>query len=116
LDARSEVLLTRPDVHAEDAGVGVLRAEAVDGVRHAALLADLLEEPRGGRPAEDRVEQGRGEATPVGARDPGCAEAEVVLLRLLALEAQPRAGQLRERAADAGARAGGRAGAPLAPL
>ena len=47
---------------------------------------------------------------------PGRAEAEVVLLRLLALEAEPRAGELRERPADAGACARGCAGAALAAL
>src|SRR5262249_52801604 len=79
--------------------------EAVDGVRHAPLLADLLEEPRRRGPAEDRVEERRREAAPVRARDSGRAEAEVVLLRLLALEAEPRAGQLRERTPDTRARA-----------
>ena len=110
LDTRGEVLLARADVDAEDAGVGVLRPEAVDGVRHPALLADLLEEPRRGGPAEDRVEQGRGEAAAVRARDAGRAEAEVVLLGVLALEAKPGAGGA---ASAAGGRAcPARAGAP----
>ncbi len=116
LDARREVLLPRADVDAEDAGVGVLGTEAVDGVGHPPLLADLLEEPRRGRSAEDRVEQRRGEAAAVGARDAGRAEAEVVLLGLLALEAEPGAGQLRERPADAGAGSRGRSSASLAAL
>ena len=116
LDARGEVLLPRADVDAEDAGVGVLRPEAVDGVRHAALLADLLEEPRRRRPAEDRVEQRRREAAAVRARDAGRAEAEVVLLGLLPLEAEPGPGQLRERPADPRACARGRARAALAAL
>ena len=57
-----EVLLARADVEADQAGVGVLRGERVDRVRHPALLADLLEEARRGRAAEDRVEQRGGEA------------------------------------------------------
>src|SRR4029077_14839847 len=85
LDAGRQVLLASADVHAEDPRVRVLRPEAVDGVRHPPLLADLLEEPRRGRPAEDRVEQGRSEAAAVRARDADRAEAEVVLLGLLAL-------------------------------
>src|SRR5262249_9136615 len=116
LDAGREVLLPCADVDAEDPRVRVLRAEAVDGVGHAALLADLLEEPRRRRPAEDRVEQGRGEAAAVRARDADRAEAEVVLLGLLPLEAQPGAGQLRERAPHAGAGARRCARAALAAL
>ena len=83
-----EVLLARAHVDADQAGVRVLRGEAVDRVRHPALLADLLEEPRRGRAAEDRVEQRGGEAAAVGARDPGRADADVVLLGVLAREAE----------------------------
>ena len=68
LEALDEVLLTRPDVEPEQAGVGVLGGEAVDRVRHPALLPDLLEEARRRRPAEDRVEQRGGEAPLVRAR------------------------------------------------
>jgi len=67
LEARSEVLLARADVDAEQARVGVLRRERVDGVRHPALLANLLEQARGGGAAEDRVEDRRCEAPAVGA-------------------------------------------------
>ncbi len=92
-----EVVLARAEVDADLAGVGVLRDERVDRVRHPALLADLLEEARRRRAAEDRVEQRRGEAAPVGARDAGRAEADVVLLGVLLLEAQPRRRRLDER-------------------
>ena len=95
-----EVLLARADVDADQARVGVLRREAVDRVRHAALLADLLEEPRRRRAAEDGVEQRRGEAAPVGARDARRAEADVVLLGVLALEAEAGRRRLHERPAD----------------
>ena len=96
-----EVVLARAEVDADLAGVGVLRDERVDRVRHPALLADLLEEPRRRGAAEDRVEQRRREAAPVGARDAGRAEAHVVLLGVLALEAQARRRRLDERAAAA---------------
>ena len=92
------------DVEPDLARVRVLRRERVDRVGHPALLADLLEEPRRGRPAEDRVEQRDDEAAPVGARDPGRREAHVVLLRLLPLEAQPGRGRAHERRADRPAR------------
>ena len=88
LEARREVLLARPDVEADEPGVRVLGREAVDGVRHAPLLTDLLEQPRRGGAAEDRVEQRGREAAPVRARDAGRAHADVVLLGVLALEAQ----------------------------
>ena len=102
-----EVVLARADVDADLAGVGVLGDEAVDRVGEPALLADLLEEARGGRAAEDRVEHRGGEAARVGARDAGRAEADVVLLGVLALEAQPglrRAREQRPRRAAAAAR------------
>ena len=101
LDARLQVLLARPDVDTDEAGVGVLRREAVDGVRHAALLADLLEEARRRGAAEDRVEQRRRKAAAVGARDAGRAEAHVVLLGVLALKAEPGRRLRHERPAHA---------------
>src|SRR5207244_7602088 len=100
VDARSEVLLARPDVDAHEARVAVLRREAVDGVRHPTLLADLLEEPRRRGAAEHRVEKRCGETPPVGTRDPGCADAQVVLLGVLALEAEPRPWCLPDRTAQ----------------
>src|SRR6185437_9482493 len=84
----------------EDAGVGVLRPEAVDGVRHPALLADLLEEPRRRRAAEDRVEERGREAAAVGPGDARRAQTHVVLLRVLALETEPRRRLGHERPAD----------------
>ena len=93
----AEVVLARAEVDADLAGVRVLRDERVDRVRHPALLADLLEEARRRRAAEDRVEERGGEAAPVGARDPGRREADVVLLGVLLLEAQPGRRRLDER-------------------
>ena len=101
LEALGEVLLARADVEADQAGVRVLRREAVDGVGHPALLADLLEQARGSGAAEDRVEQRRGEAPPVGARDARRADADVVLLRVLLLEAKARRRRRDERPAQA---------------
>ena len=118
LQALGEVLLARADVEPDLARIGVLRAEAVDGVRHPALLADLLEEPRRRRAAEDRVEERGSEAAVVAPREAERAEADVVLLGRLALEAEPRDGLARHRLAGPHARgrrlraAGRRAAAP----
>src|SRR5262249_60436954 len=101
LEALAQVLLPGADVDADLAGVGVLRREAIDGVSHPPLFPDLLEQPRGGRAAEDPVEQRGGEAPPIGARDPWGREADVVLLGVLALEAQARSGGFHERPANA---------------
>ena len=60
--------------------VVVARDVAVDAVGHAALLAHLLHEPRGSRPAEHVVEQREREAAIVVARQPGRRQADVVLL------------------------------------
>ena len=95
LEALDEVLLPRADVEPDLAGVRVLRGEAVDRVRHPTLLADLLEEPRGGGAAEDRVEQRRREAPLVAPGDARGAEADVVLLR------RPSAGSGNPEPADA---------------
>src|SRR5205823_4628073 len=99
LDAGREVLLARADIEAELTGVGVLGGEAVDRVGHAALLADLLEESRGRRAAEDRVQDRDREPAPVGTGDAGRTDADVVLLRVLALEAHARGRRLHERPA-----------------
>ena len=95
-----EVVLARPDVDPDLAGVCVLREEAVDRVGEAALLADLLEEPGRGGAAEDRVEDRGGEPAAVGAREAGSREADVVLLGVLALEAPAGLRSLSERRAD----------------
>src|SRR6185503_4334361 len=71
LEAVREVLRARADVEADQARVGVLRRERVDGVRHPPLLADLLEEARRGRAPEQRVQQRGGETAAVGTGDPG---------------------------------------------
>ena len=92
VEALAEVLLARADVDADLAGVDVLRPVGVDGVRHAALLADLLEEARRGRAAEDGIEQGRRIATRIVALEPRAGEADVVLLGVLALKAERRRG------------------------
>ena len=59
-----------------------------DRVGEAALLADLAEQARGDRAAEDRVEDAERVAAIVAARDPATAEADVVLLGLLGIEEQ----------------------------
>ena len=73
------------------AGLRVLRPVRVDAVRHAALLADLLEETRRRRAAEDRVEQRDGVAALVVAGDSRPREDDVVLLRAPPEEAVARA-------------------------
>ena len=101
--ALRQVLLAGAHVDADLPGVGVLRGEGVDSVGEPSFLPDLLEEARGGRAAEDAVEERGREAAAVGARDPGRREAEVVLLRRLRLEDERRL-----RRATNGARAEGR--------
>ena len=95
-----QVVRARAQVEADLPGVGVLVGERVDRVGQAAPLAHLLEQARGRGAAEDVVEHAQGEAAVVVAGDPRRAEAHVVLLGVLALEAHVRA---------RGRRAGGRA-------
>ena len=85
-----DVVLAGADVDGDHAAVDVLLGVGADRVGEAALLADLAEQPRGGRAAEDRVEDAEREAAIVAAGDPGRAEADVVLLGLLRVEAEPR--------------------------
>ena len=99
LETRREVLLARADVEPDLAGVGVLGEVAVDRVRHPTLLADLLEEPRRRRAAEDRIEDRRREAAFIRAVDPRRAEADVVLLGVLPLEAEAGPGEPAQRPA-----------------
>ena len=63
-----DVVLAGADVGGDQAGVRVLLVVGADRVGEAALLADLAEEPRGGRAAEDRVEDGERVAALVLAR------------------------------------------------
>ena len=114
LEAGREVLLPRADVEPDLAGVRVLGEVAVDRVRHPTLLADLLEEPRGGRAAENRVEDGGGEAALVRAVDPRRGKADVVLLGVLPLEAKSRPGKPSQRLARERPPACSRSVAPLA--
>src|SRR4051812_33817587 len=67
-------------VDAEDAGVGVVRRERVDGVGETALLADLLEQPRRHPAAERGVEHTECEAAVVEAMHAWHTEHEVGLL------------------------------------
>jgi hypothetical protein len=60
LEALGEVVLSRCRRRRHLPRFGVLRRVAVDGVRHAALLADLLEQSRRGRAADDRVHERAG--------------------------------------------------------
>ena len=96
--------VVRPRAHVQRhlAGVRVLARVRVDRIGQPALLAHLLEQARGGRAAQDRVEHPQGEAALVAARHARRAEAEVVLLRLLLVERS--AGRSLGRVACAGRR------------
>ena len=85
-----DVVLAGADVGGDEAGVGVLLVVGADRVGEAALLAHLSEQARRGRAAEDRVEHRERVAPLVVAGDPGSAEADVVLLGVLLVEAQAR--------------------------
>src|SRR3954452_19667768 len=63
--ALGQIVLAGADVDTDHASVGILGAERVDRVGHAAPLPDLLEQPGRGRSAQHRVEQRGGEAAPV---------------------------------------------------
>src|SRR5690606_35679014 len=89
-------------VHAEQAGLRVGRAERVHGVREAALLADLLEQPRGHPAAEDRGEDAQRAAALVGGLESLAADDHVRLLDV-ALDV------------DAGREGGGDGGEGVAP-
>ena len=91
LERLAHAVRPRADVEADLARVDVLAGVRVDRVGQPALLAHLLEQPRGGRAAEDRVEHAQGEAPLVGARNARAAEADVELLGVLVVEADPRA-------------------------
>ena len=69
--ASSTLSLAGADVHRDHAAVDVLLGVGADRVGEPALLADLAEQARGGRAAEDRVEHAEREAALVAARDPG---------------------------------------------
>ena len=88
--ASVEVLGARADVQPDLAGVGVGARERVHRVGQPATLAHLLEQARGRGAAEDRVEHAQREAPLVVARERRPAEAHVVLLGVLALEAATR--------------------------
>src|SRR4029079_10084815 len=78
---------------------------AVHGVRHAALLADLLEEARRGGAAENRVEDRCRETATVAAGDARRTEPEVLLLGVLPLKPEARCRRLDERPPNARRRA-----------
>src|SRR5207249_4347610 len=100
LEALLQVLLARSHVEADQPRVRVLRGEGVHGVGETALLADLLEEARRRRAAEDRVEDRGGEAAAVGTGDADRPDTDVVLLGLLGLEAEAGRRLLDQRCAD----------------
>ena len=81
-----DVVLARADVDADLAGVLVLARPGVDRVGQAALLAHLLEQARGRRAAQDRVQDRQREAALVVAGDALSAQTDVVLLGLLGVE------------------------------
>src|SRR4051812_19203594 len=101
-----DVVRPRAQVQADLARAGVHRLERVDVVGEPAPLADLLEQPRRRRAAEDVVEHAQREAAIVVARDARRAEADVVLLGLLGDEAHPRRLVGRRRRQRRGRRAG----------
>ena len=68
VDRLAHVVRPRAHVHRHLAGVLVLARVRVHRVRQPALLAHLLEEPRRGRAAEDRVEHPQREAAVVAPR------------------------------------------------
>src|SRR6185437_3163533 len=70
----------RAGIDGEDAGIAIRIDVAEDGVGEALSLADILEEARGHSAAEHVVEYGGGEATVVGHRKRGNAQADVDLL------------------------------------
>ena len=97
--------VVRPRAHVQPhlAGVRVVRRIRVDRVGQAALLAHLLEQAGRARAAQHRVQQPQREAPLVAAGDPVAAQAEVVLLRLLGVEAHRRRRLRRARAPATGA-------------
>ena len=107
-----DVVLAGADVGGDQALVGELLVVGADRVGEAALLAHLAEEARGGRAAEDRVEHGQRVAALVVAAQAGRAEADVVLLGLLRVEAEP--GAAVERRLRRQPRRRRRAGSPAA--
>src|SRR5215211_1483424 len=92
---RPDIVGPGTDVDRYLARVGVVTGVGEDRVGEAALLTDLLEEPRRSRAAQDRVEHPQREAAIVASRYPGGAEAEVVLLGGLAVEGDRRAVAVR---------------------
>ena len=111
-----DVVLAGADVGGDQARVGVLLVVGADRVGEAALLAHLAEQPRGGRAAEDRVEHGERVAALVVAGDPGRAEADVVLLGVLLVEAEPGVAVERRRRRRRRRRSAARRDQPLGEL
>src|SRR5690606_15892138 len=70
-------------VDGEGPGVAIGAEAAEDRVREAPLLADVLEQPRAHRSAEQRIEHVAGEAVLVVLRVAADTEAHVALLELL---------------------------------
>ena len=96
-------------VDAERAGVAVGAQVGVDGVGHAALFADGLEEARAHAAAEHGVQDQRGVAVVVGDGRRGHAEADLHLLqRFFVAQQDARAGD-RAPASRAAASPAGRA-------
>src|SRR5437763_14310262 len=83
----AEVVGPRAHVQADLARVLIGAGERIHRVGQTAPLAHLLEQPRGRRAAEDRVEHAKREPPVVVAGQPDAAETHVVLLGVLALEA-----------------------------
>src|SRR6266516_3631722 len=73
-----------PGVHAEQPGIGIARAERVDRVRQAALLADALEQPRAHPAAERGRHHAEGPAPLVVPGDASHADHHIGLLGVVA--------------------------------
>ena len=94
-------------IDAEHPAVGVVRGVGVDGVRQAALLAHLLEQPRAHAAAERGVEHAGGEPPVVAPAQTGQPEHQVGLLGRPASPGRPRC-RSRPRQRSAGPVAAGR--------
>src|SRR3954469_14551376 len=86
-----DVLLAGADVGGDHPLVGELLVVGADGIGEATLLAHLAEEARGGRATENGVQHSQRKTPLVVAPQARRSEADVVLLGLLAQEAEPGA-------------------------
>jgi hypothetical protein len=86
----ADVVLAGADVHRDRPGLAELLGVRAHGVGEPPLLTHLLKQARRRRASKDRVEHREREAAFVAARDSRPAEADVVLLGVLLVEADAR--------------------------